>query len=86
MAFEDKNCVNFWGQLTFSETDTFDFPKNFAQIGGEKCKGGEIAKILEKCLSRLSFGLNASNTYGTAEDKPIWWPKRAKKKDFKSHR
>jgi thioredoxin reductase len=63
VAEEDETSYSFGGQLTFSETDTLDFPKMFAKMGGKKWNGGEIAKILAKYLSLLGFGLNASKTY-----------------------
>ena len=84
MTEEDETSYNFGGQLTFAETDILDFPKLFAKIGGKKWKGGEIHKILGKYFSLLGFGKNATKTYGKAEDKPAWWPKNPKWKDFRA--
>ena len=50
----------------------------FAKIGGKNWKSGNVAKTLSKYFSMLDFGLNAQHTYGKAEDKPVWWPKRHK--------
>ena len=82
MAEEDETSYNFGGQLTFSENDILDFPKMFAKMGGKKWKGGEIAKTLAKYFSLLGFGKNATKVYGKAEDKPAWWPKIPKWKEF----
>ena len=84
MAEEDETSYNFGGQLTFSETDFLDFPNNFAKIKGKKWRGGEIAKTLAKYFSLLGFGKNATKVYGKAEDKPAWWPKIPKWKEFRA--
>ena len=56
----------------------------FAKLGGRKWKGGEIPKTLSKYFALLDFGCNAPKTYGKAEDKPVWWPKNPKWKNFRN--
>ena len=68
---EDETSFNFGGQLTFSETDILYFHKMFAML-------------LAKYFSRLDFGKNAIKTYVNADNKPAWWPKIPKWKEFRS--
>ena len=56
----------------------------FAKMGGNKWKGGEITKTLSKYISLLGFGKNSTKVYGKAEDKPAWWPKIPKWKEFRA--
>ena len=79
---EDDTSYNFGRHLVFDESKNLDFQKMFAKLGGRKWKGGEIPKTLSKYFALLDFGLNAPKTYGKAEDKPAWWPKKPKCKKF----
>ena len=81
---EDDASYNFDGRLVFKEDPKADFPKLFAKIGGKKWKGGEIPKALSCYMKILGFGLNAPKAYGRIEDKPDWWPKKPKWKDFRN--
>ena len=85
MPEEDDASYNFGGSvLTYTESQHLEFPKMFAKLGGRNWKGGEIAKIFSRYFALLDFGQNATKTYGKAEDKPVWWPRRPKWKKFKS--
>ena len=75
---EDDTSYNF------GRHKNLDFLKMFAKLGGRKWKGGEIAKTLSKYFALLDFGRNAWKTYGKAEDKPVWWPKNPKWKNFRN--
>ena len=79
-----ETSYNFGQQISYMESQNFDFPKMFAKIGKRNWKGGEIAKVLGKYFALLGFGLNAKKSYGNAADKPAWWPKGIKWKHFKS--
>jgi hypothetical protein len=81
---EDDTSYNFGRHLVYDESKNLDFPKMFAKLGGRKWKGGEIAKTLSKYFALLDFGRNAPKTYGKAEDKPVWWPKNPKWKNFRN--
>ena len=81
---EDDTSYNFGRHLVYDESKNLDFPKMFAKLGGRKWKGGGIAKTLSKYFALLDFGLNAPRTYGKAEDKPVWWPRRPKWKKFRN--
>ena len=78
LALKEMPEVDDFGRLSYMESKNFDFPKMFAKIGGKNWKGGEIPHTLSKYFSLLEFGLNATKTYGKAEDKPVWWPRRPK--------
>ena len=81
---EEETSYNFGHNFAYKESQNIEFPKMFAKIGGKNWKGGNVAKTLSKYFSMLDFGLNAQHTYGKAEDKPVWWPKRPKWKEFKN--
>ena len=80
---EEDASYNFDNRLVFKEDAKADFPKLFAKIGGKRWKGGDIAKTLSEYLKILGFGRNAPKAYGKDEDKPSWWPKKPKWKDFR---
>ena len=82
---EDDASYNFGGSaLTYTESQNLEFPKMFAKLGGRNWKGGEMAKTLSRYFALLDFGKNAAKTYGKAEDKPVWWPRRPKWRKFRS--
>ena len=80
---EDDASYNFDDRLVFKEDTKADFPKLFAKIGGKRWKGGDIAKSLSAYLRILGFGLNSPKAYGREEDKPSWWPKNPKWRNFR---
>ena len=83
VAEDDETSYNFDKRLTFTEDDNMEFPRLFAKIGGKKWKGGEISKTQSQYFKTQGFGLNAPKSYGKEEDKPVWWPKKPKWKDFR---
>ena len=56
----------------------------FAKIGGKQWKGANVAKTLSDSMTLMGYGLNSKLSYGSKDDKPAWWPKRPKWKNFRS--
>ena len=82
---DSETSYNFDGhQLAYAESNNLELPKMIAKIGGKRWKGAVVAKTLSQYMSLLGFGLNSSLAYGKKEDKPAWWPKRPKWKNFRS--
>ena len=81
---EEDDSYNFDDRLFFKEDPKSEFPKLFAKIDGKKWKGNDIPKALSAYMKVLGFGLNSPRSYGKEEDKPEWWPKRPKWKNFRN--
>lgn len=81
---DGETSYNFGNKLSYVENQILDFPKMFAKVEGKKWKGGGISKTLSGYLALLNFGLNAKKAYGNIDDKPAWWPRRPKWKNFKN--
>ena len=81
---ESETSYNFGQQLSYVESQNLEFQKMFAKIGGKNWKDADVAKTLSQYMSILDFGLNSPKTYGKKEDKPVWWPKKPKWKNFRN--
>ena len=81
---EEDDFYNFDERLFFKEDPKTEFPKRFAKIDDKSWKGAEIPKALSAFMKILGFGLNSRKSYGKEEDKPEWWPKKPKWKNFRN--
>ena len=81
---ESDTSYNFGGLLTYAENDDISFPKMFAKMNSKQWKGGKIATTLSQYMGILGFGLNSMRTYGRDIDKPVWWPRKPKWKNFRN--
>ena len=80
---EDDASYHFDDRLVFREDQKTEFPKLFAKIGGKRWRRADISKALSGYMKILGFGLNAPKAYGREADKPEWWPKKPKWKNFR---
>ena len=68
--------------MTYTESQNLEFSQDVCKTGRKELE--RRAKIFSRYFALLDFGQNATKTYGKAEDKPVWWPRRPKWKTFKS--